>query len=436
LDFFLSEDKKTMKIKNFSINHLFYNDRFVLFFSLIISIFLWLFVTSADTENYPRAITNVPIEITLSDAAQADGLKVFSPVNKTATVYITGNSLVVNQVNAEDLKVVALSASSITTPNTYTLPLTAQKTEKRNLTDFNVSSVSPEQVIVVVDRYKEKTFKIQSNIVYPEDYQADDSYFVATTPTLSSDTVTVSGPEKQVQQVNRVAFEYKVTDTLRETKNFTADLVMYDANDNVITDSSLTLSQSQVEVTIPVLPRKVLYLDATFTNKPAGLQLGYGKVSISPQSIEVAGPADVLNTLSKLSLAPIDFSNVSPQHNTFDAAVNLPSTCKNLSNIPSAQVTLDLSDMSTRTITVTDFSVKNLSAGKTAKIYTKALDVTVVGPEEEISKLTANNLIAEIDMSDNDTATGQIQMPVTFSISNVPSSWVYGSYTVDLSISG
>ncbi|MFU0831354.1 MAG: YbbR-like protein [Oscillospiraceae bacterium] len=425
-----------MKIKKFSINRLFYNNKFVLFFSLIISIFLWLFITSTDTENHPRAITNVPIEITLSDAAQADGLKVFSPVNKTATVYIKGNSLVVNQVNADDLKVVAPSAASITSPDTYTLPLTAQKTEKRNLTDFTVSYVSPEQAIVVVDRYKEKTFKIQSNIVYPTDYQADDSYFVSTTPTLSSDTVTVSGPEKQVQQVNRVAFEYQVTDTLRETKNFTADLIMYDANDNVITDSSLTLSQEQVEVTLPVLPRKVLRLNATFTNKPAGLQLGYGKVSIFPRTIEVAGPADVLNNLSELSLAPIDFSNVSPQSNQFEMAVNLPSTCKNLSNIPSAEVTLDLSDMSTRNITVTDFSIKNLSAGKTAKIYTKALDVTVVGPEEEISKLTANNLIAEVNMSDSETATGQVQMPVTFSISNAPSSWVYGSYTVDLSING
>ena len=425
-----------MKIKKFSLNHLFYNNKFVLFFSLVISIFLWLFITSADTENHPRAITNVPIEITLSDAAQTDGLKVFSPVNQTATVYITGNSLVVNQVNADDLKVVALSASSITSSDTYTLPLTAQKTAKRNLTDFSVSYISPEQAIVVVDRYKEKTFKIQSNIVYPTNYEADDSYFVATTPTLSSDTVTISGPEKQVQQVNRVAFEYQVTDTLRETKNFTADLVMYDANDNVITDSNLTLSQNQVEVTIPVWPRKVLYLSTTFTNKPDGLLLEYGKVSISPQSIEVAGPADVLNSLSELSLAPIDFSSVSPQSNTFDVAVNLPSTCKNLSNIPSAEVTLDLSSMSTKKITVTDFSVKNLSAGKTAKIYTKALGVTVVGPEEELTKLTANNLIAEVDMSNNETVTGQTKMPVTFSISNAPSSWVYGSYTVDLNITG
>lgn len=423
-----------MKIKKISMGQLFYNNKFVLIFSIIVSIFLWLFVTSADTEDHPRAIANVPIEITLSDAAQADGLKVFSPVSKTATVYVKGNSLVVNQISADDLEVVALSASSITSPNTYTLPLTAQKTEKRNLTDFTVSSVSPEQAIVVVDRYKEKTFNIQSDITYPENYKSDPSFFVGT-PALNSDTVTVSGPEKQVQQVNRVAFEYKVTDTLKDTKNFTADLVLYDVNGNKITDGGLTLSLKQVEVTIPVLPREVLPLDAVFTNKPAGLSLGSSEISIDPQTIEVAGPSSVLANLSAVSLAPIDFSKVSPSSNSFDVDVSLPSTCKNLSNIPTARVTLALSGLSTRNITVTNFSVKNLGSGKHADIYTKALNVTVVGPKEEIAKLTESNLVAEIDLSDNENFTGHTEMPVTFSISNASSSWVYGSYMVNLSVS-
>jgi len=424
-----------MKIKKISIDQLFYNNKFVLIFSFLVSICLWLFVTSADTEDHPRAIANVPIEITLSDAAQADGLKVFSPVNKTATVFVKGNSLVVNQMSADDLKVVALSASSITSPNTYTLPLTAQKTEKRNLTDFVVSSVSPEQAIVVVDRYKEKTFSIQSDITYPEDYKSDPSFFVGT-PALNSDTVTVSGPEKQVQQVNRVAFEYKVTDTLKDTKSFTADLVLFDVNGNKITDSGLTLNLKQVEVTIPVLPRGVLPLDAVFTNKPAGLSLTSSEISIDPQTIEVAGPASVLANLSAVSLAPIDFSRVSPSTNSFDVDVSLPSTCKNLSNTPTAKVTLYLSGLSTRKITVTNFSVKNLGSGKQAVIYTKTLDVTVIGPKEEVAKLTQNNLVAEIDLSDSENFTGHTEMPVTFSISNASSSWVYGSYMVNLSVSG
>ena len=423
-----------MEKKKFSFGRLFYDNKFVLAFSLLIAVVLWLFVTSADTEDHPRAIKDVPVVVTLSDAAQADGLKVFSPTDAKATVNIKGNSLVVNQVKGSDLRAVAQSASTITAPGTYTFPLTAQRTGERNLTDFTVSSVSPEQVIVVVDRYREKTFNIQSDITYRQDYKSDPSYFVGT-PTLSSDTVTVSGPEKQVQQVNRVAFEYEISDTLTETKNFTADLELFDANGNKITESGLELSLQKVDVTIPVLPRRILPLDAVFTSKPAGLYLDSGKVSINPQSIEVAGPADVLANLSEISLAPIDFSDVSPTNNVFDVDIALPVTCKNLSNIPTAKVTMNLSGLSTREITVTNFIVRNLGAGKSAEVYTKALSVTVVGPGEEISKLTENNLVGEISMSGKENFTGHTEMPVTFSISSSSSSWVYGSYMVNLGVS-
>ena len=99
-------------------------------------------------------------------------------------------------------------------------------------------------------------------------------------------------------------------------------------------------------------------------------------------------------------------------------------------------MTLYLSGLSTRKITVTNFSVKNLGSGKQAVIYTKTLDVTVIGPKEEVAKLTQNNLVAEIDLSDSENFTGHTEMPVTFSISNASSSWVYGSYMVNLSVSG
>ncbi len=423
-----------LNMKKFSIDRLFYNDKFVFAFSLLTSVILWFAVTASDTEDHPRAIKDVPVVITLSEAAQADGLKVFSPTDAKATVNIKGNSLVVNQVDASDLQVVAPSASTITTPNTYSLPLVAQKTEKRNLTDFTVSSVSPDQAAVVVDRYKEKTFPIQSDITYRQDYKSDPAYFVGA-PTLSSDTIAISGPEKQVQQVNRVAFEYEIGGTLTESKHFTAAVILFDVNGNKITDSGLTLSLKQVDVTIPVLKRQVLPLDAVFTNKPAGLTIDRSKITISPQSIEVAGPADVLSNLKNVSLAPIDFSDVSPANGTFDVDISLPDTCKNLSNIPTAKVTLSLDGLITRSIRATHFSVKNLAADKTAQVYTKSLSVTVVGPPEEISQLTESNLVGEISMSGKENFTGHTEMPVTFSISSASRSWVYGSYMANISVS-
>ncbi len=421
-----------MRIKKIAWDRAFYNNKFVLFFSFLIAVSLWAAVVSTDTQEHPRAVTDVPITVTLPNSALSDGMKVFGQTEDMATVYIKGNNLVVPQIKASDLQAVAALPSNITEPGSYTLPLTVQSRGTLNAA-YTVDSIYPAQILVTVDRYKEKTFTIQSDVTYKSDYKSDPAYFVGTAAP-SQDTVTISGPEKQVLQVNRIAFEYRIDSALTDTKNFTAPLVLFDANGNKIEKGDLTVNPEKIDVTIPVLPRAVLTLSASFTNKPAGLSLNPAQVTVSPQSVEVAAPQDVLANLKEVSLDPIDFSQISPSSNTFDANVNLPASCKNLSNLPTAKVTLNLTGMITRQMQVTSFNVKNLSADKTAEVYTKALPVTVVGPESEVSRLTDSNLTAQVDLSDRENFTGHTEAPVTFSISNTTSSWVYGSYMANVEI--
>ncbi|HHV31752.1 CdaR family protein [Caproiciproducens sp. LBM24188] len=413
------------------LGNLFNNDKFVLLFSVFASVVLWLFMVSTNTEDFPHAIENVPVNITLSEAAQKDGLKVFSPTNSTATVYIKGNSLIVNQIQASDLEVVAPLASTITSPGTYPVNLVAQKVGTLN--NFEVVSTSPSQAIVSVDRYKEKTFPIECDIKYKSNYQSNPSYFVGS-PVLSVDTVNISGPEKDISQISKVMIQYEISDTLTENKSFTSDLILYDTNGNKLSGSRLKMSDTKVDVTIPVLFRKVVPLNIGFTNKPEGLLLSPEQVTISPSNIEIAGPKNVLDALTDITLTPLDFTGISPMKNTFNVPVSLPTGCKNLSNTSNASVTLNLGDLKTRDMTVSNFTIKNLAADKTASIYTKSLSVTVVGPEIELSKLTENNLVAQIDMAGKENFTGHTEMPVTISISNSVSSWVYGSYMANIGI--
>ncbi len=411
----------------------FNSNKFAVVFSVLVSVILWVVMASLDTQDHARAIFNVPVNIVLSDSAQSDGMKVFKQTDAKATVYLKGNSLLVNQIKPSDLEVVAPLASNITTPGSYTLALSVQNKNSLNNYDYTVDSISPQQVLVTVDRYKEKIFTIQSGITYKNGYKSDPSYFVGE-PTLSSDTVTISGPEKQVVQVNRVAYEYEIGNTLTDTLKFTESLVLYDANGNRIEKGDLTVSPDKVDVTIPVLPRQVLPIEATFTGKPDGFALQSGQVTVSPGSIEVAGPKDVLAGMTGISLDPIDFSQISPSNNSFDANISLPSTCRNLSNNWTAKVTVNLAGMVTRQISVSNFSVRNLAADKTASVYTKNLMVTVVGPESEVSKLTDSNLTAQVDMSGKTNFTGHTEMPATISISNAHSSWAYGTYMVNMNV--
>lgn len=203
------------KRKGFSIGKLFNNDRFVLIFSVFAAIILWFIMATVNTEERPRVIYDVPILVELSEEAKAAGYQVFEQSDLTAKVSVTGNSLVVNQLSKNDLKVQVQNFQQIT-PGQMTLNLVAVKQNQQ--ADYEISSVDPGSVIVNVDRYKEITLDVANEIKYT----VDDRHFV-NSPVLSLHTVTLSGPETQLAKVAKVSAEYTVRDPLTETMKFTTD---------------------------------------------------------------------------------------------------------------------------------------------------------------------------------------------------------------------
>ena len=91
----------------FSFASIFYNDRFVLVFSVFLAIVLWFIMAIVNTEERAREISDVPVTVTLSESAQADGLRVFSQSVDKAKVYIKGDSFTVHNIQPENLKIVA-----------------------------------------------------------------------------------------------------------------------------------------------------------------------------------------------------------------------------------------------------------------------------------------------------------------------------------------
>lgn len=417
-----------MKNKRLDFTMLFYSDRFVMAFSVLAAVILWFVTATVNTQERPRVIYDVPVEVKLSDASQEQGLKVFDQTVKTAKVSIRGNSIVVNRIKPENIQVTAQLASSITQPNNYTLPLTAQKVG--TLADYEIVSIEPSSIIANVDVYKEVTFPIQDNITY----KADPSYFVSA-PAFSADTVVISGPEKEIAKIKKVSAEYEVKGTMTQSQSFTTNLVLYNAYNEKLSTDKLTMSVKSVDVTISVLSRKVMKLTPTFTGKPVGLALSSATQKIEPESIEVAGPEDVLANVNELSLEAIDFSKLNVNNQNLQVNITLPPGCKNLSNVYTASVTLNFSGFKSKKLNVTDFQVKNLAVSKSAQVFTKNLEMTLVGPAKQIDAITAADVYAQIDMSGKENFTGHSEFPVTLVTKSNTGVWAFGGYKANVSVS-
>ena len=73
---------------SFRLSRLFKNNKFLIIISLVISISVWVAMSFSDSNETTATISNIPIQITLSDDAVDHGLQIFTGHDQTASVTV------------------------------------------------------------------------------------------------------------------------------------------------------------------------------------------------------------------------------------------------------------------------------------------------------------------------------------------------------------
>ena len=435
-----SQEEPEKKKKKLSLNGIFYHNTIVLIFSFCVALISW-FVLAAGNGDSNRVITDVPISVKLSSAAEEDGFRVFNMSYNTADLEISGSSLITNKLSAADFEVsVNLNLTSTKlTGNTLQKATARVRTEKKtSISDYNIVSVNPEEITVEYDRYKEVTFPIEHEEIK---YSADASFYPGA-PVFSAESVTIAGPESSVNKISRAAVSYTLDSPLKADASFTCPVRLYDQNNQEISDVSamyLEMDVDTVDVVIPILAKKTVTLVASTVHQPKGFS--DSRITVSPATIDIAGSAEVLAGIKEIQLnTPIDFAELDlQQKNTFTMDIPLPTGIRNISAVgenavSQATVTVNLNGFRDAAVTVysDNFQISNKPVGKEVTINTQSLEVALVGSEAQVSKLTGDSLSVQLNLTNFASHTGSVEVPATISITGSGSDtcWVLGKYTV------
>lgn len=425
------------KKKNINSRSLFDNSKFLLLLSFILSCIFWVAFASGSDEESTITISDIPVTIELSDEAKEDGLRVYRGGEATVSVQVKGNRLTVGSITKDDIQVVAQNTSSITVANTYALSLSTKKNGVK--TDYEIVSVSPSVINVTVDKEKQQTFNIEKNIdtssvTLPISTNESISGYYLSKPVISNNTVTVTGPEQEVKQINKV----QVSDTIsgEQSENITKKLEvqLLDSDGELIESDLINVSPKKVDVTIQILPEKEIEIIPNFVNVPSGMDVD-SIASVKPSKITVAATEEELSLLNEIKLDPIDFNTLDPTKTQITCNISLPAGYINISNVEQARVSLDLSDYSSTTIPVTDVELTSVPDGYTAEVSTKSINVSIAGPTDEISDITAESIKASVDLSSLASGfEGSQEMPVKIDLSELNGCWCFKEYTVNVSL--
>ncbi len=423
---------KNNKTKKFNMTTLFRNNKFLLLFSFVTACIIWLFFSQNTQEDLTTTIHDIPISIELSQEAKDDGLQVVSGADTLASVRVSGNRLTIGNITKSDIQVVADQAiTTITAPNTYTLELVAKQSGVKS--NYEILSVTPTTVTVVVDRIREKEIAITDNIDYT--YTVDDQYY-AVKPVLSNDKIVIKGPQSEVDEVESATIEGVFTGDLNKTTTADYTVKLYDEDGEEVVSPNITtdIENNDITVSINILSKKELPVTVTFNNVPEGIN-ALDLVSVDPKTVMIAGPEETLDKLENISLSAIDFNSITPKTSLIEIPIELPSDCININNINNATVTFNFSGYDSTRLEIDNFKVTNIENGLSAKVTTSSVYVDIMGPSEDIANIKSGNVKAVIDLRDK-KAVGTIEMPFTVEISDISNCWSYNvaNNTVTVSV--
>ena len=178
-------------------------------------------------------------------------------------------------------------------------------------------------------------------------------------------------------------------------ENATVDLHLY----GKLRDTA-TLNRSNITLTVELLAGSgATDADATCT--------------IKPESIRIAGDAELLKGVNQISLGSIDLGEVYGQA-TLKRSIVIPNDMQNLSGEEEASITVELKGLDTRTIRTSNIELINKPNEDTQEytVISSSLSVVVRGKSAVVEEIYPANLRVVADLSEYDEP-GQYKVPVT-----------------------
>lgn len=366
--------------------------------SLAIAVVLWAYVITTISPESEGTYYNIPVVFEGERLLEERGLMVIDGLDQDITMTLRGNRSDLNKIKSSDITVKAdLSKISETGKQQITYSHTFPGDVAGNA--IEVLAREPYPITVTVERRDSKTVPVR--VYYtgsvPQDFIADKD-----NPTLSNESVSISGPAPVIAQIE----EARIQVDLDERSESFSENFRYQLCDREGRPVDAELVTTNVgEITLVLSIQRVKEIPLVVTVIPGGgATEENSKIVIDPPTIRVCGSDAVLKDLKEINLGTIDLGSLTGVSTTsFD--IVLPGNVTNLTGVDSANVTVSFPGLMKRVFILSDFEIVGVPEGMEAEIYNNSVEISVRGPRSVVSTLRASDLTLRVDFSNEQPGT-------------------------------
>lgn len=392
--------------------------------ALFCAVLLWLYVLGYESPNYEKKFSQIPIDIIgVTELNTKMQYTVVSDLDFSFDVTVTGKKTDVNKLRSSDISAY-IDVSGVVTPGNSYLPVTVVAPN-----GISVSAQSSAGAYIYIDKMVTVEVPVRISIT---DYQMSGELSLGA-PQLTPATVTVTGPESELKQIEEAYASIKPgTVSSSFTSNTTINI--YKAGGLEVTNPYVTVKDTSVSVFVPVYKTKTLPVNIYFVGGVFGKDNAI--ITLSDSHITVRGASSVVDTLDEIAVN-IDETTIR-SHSVVTKNIILPDGVDNLSGKDTITVEIALNSIGTRTVAIKQdtFEIINPPEGLDVSVFTQALNITVMGPIDALRYMDSSYFKVLVDLSGMNLEQGMnINVPADiFFHREISGIYVFGDYAVNIGI--
>lgn len=396
--------------------------------SIILAMALWLILSVTTLSEIQVTLRDVPIDFSLENSyAELNGLSVISRDLENISVSFTGQRDRIGNYTADDIRV-SLDLNTVRTSGSYDLPLIVESVNGDQIENIEIA---PRRTVhVEFDRFNYKTLTVDngslrldlSNIRAAEGYVIDEEE-IAITPS----EVILYGPQDYLDQVTSCVISFVNEMRLSESINASTTNIKLYSNNAVFDNPRVSLESDLFNVLIPVYRTKSVPLKVAIQSYSDEIDVSGIEYTLSTDSILVRSQTIDPDTLEDITIGTISLRDIRPGF-VETLTIGRDSHYDNISGIDEVEVRFDLDGYIEKTLTLTNSQILqiNRSSEYNVIIETDRMQVTLVGPAEELEALDASSVVAQINLLDYTLYTGPRFFNTTVYVPGHPDIWSVG----------
>lgn len=395
----MSKKQKDNSKSKFSLSDIIRNNRILMIVSLLISFGLWIWVSIEKSPIVQTVISDVPINLDLTGSVPEQlGFQIFGDTNFKVDVTVSGKKYIVSSLDKDDITVTAVT-NYVDSAGEKTLQLKYELADGAE--EFDIVGLSKSYIEVYFDTPKQVELPLQPEFtnditsLIPDNCILGDIIF-------SRQSVTVSGPTAEINRISKAIAKATISEKLEKNTTLIPEITLVTEDNTSLIYSSIDGESNDITMLIPIYEIVTLPASVTFKNAPASFVSNPLDYSVYPSTVTVAVPIDVASSLESISVATVDFTDITGGLNTFTfSSSEIDDVIPTDATASKFRVTVNASGMATKTVTVSASDAKIINADTNydvQNIDNRNITFTVIGDEDTVKNIDSEDITITADL--------------------------------------